>query len=291
MLGIVVGLLCLGLLLPRLMLLAGTIIMTPIHSVQVWFAETEQVIPALWREKVELQTRVNELENELRFATDSSLSMRLLSEENQLLRLLLGASTSPRTAAAVIARPGQLPYDILQIDQGSGSGIEVGAPVYSNDVQVIGLVSRVYARSAQVTLFTTPRFKTTAFLGSSGMLVTIEGIGGGVARVSVPQGVPLHINDTVHIPSIQPGVYGRISYIENEPTDPQQFGYITSDVPLQKLRYVGVGQANDIQTDVTSIETYIEEIQAQLLLPEINAIPTATSTEEVEIIVPVNEIQ
>jgi len=273
----VVAVLVVGFVVPRVVSFMGVVALYPFQMVQGWWQETSLAVPALWRDKVAMQEQIVNLQAELAAQTEPSLSLQILREDNQELRALLGATTTQRTAAVVTGRPGQLPYDVLQIDQGSAAGIATGDPVYNNAVQVIGLVSRVYPGSSLVTLLTSPEFTATAYMGETNLLVPLEGLGGGSARVAVPQGVPLQVGALVHLPSIQPGVFGRVSYVENEPTQPQQFGYITPEVALQHLRHVSVGKSVAVQTGETDVREYIQQIQTELLLPDL-LVPTSTAT-------------
>jgi hypothetical protein len=182
--------------------------------------------------------------------------------------MLLGAETSKRTAAVVIARPNELPYDLLQIDQGSRAGIQEDSLVYIGDDQLLGMVVSVQAQHSFVQPFTSPGIEMTGFISGPDVVAAIEGIGGGVARVRVPQGVPLNIGDLVYVPSIQPGLFGRIDYIENRPSQPEQFGYITLRVPLQGLYAVAVADQRVESIDVDTIELGKERIIAERLLRE-----------------------
>jgi len=154
----------------------------------------------------------------------------------------------------------------------------VGAPVYRNADEVIGMVSTVYPRSALVTLFSTPGFTAAAYIDETNLLVTVEGLGGGVTRVQVPQGVPLQVGALVYLPTIQPGVIGRISAIENEPTQPQQFGYLVSDTAFRQLRYVSVGEPTDVRSDVSAIEKYVATIREAVAVPAALEVATTTAT-------------
>lgn len=268
--------------LPRVFAVIGSVALYPVQQTQQWFTQSTMLFPAMLRDKVSLQQQVIELETELAQRRNASVSEQRLQNENTALRSLLSATASPRIAAGVVARPNQLPYDLMQIDQGSAAGIAVGAPVYSNSEQVIGVVSEVYQYSSLITLLSTPDFRTTAYVAESDILVPLEGLGGGIARVSIPQGIALSIDSVVYLPGIQPGVLGRIVYIENEPTQPQQFGYVSIGVDLQHVRFVSVGSATDIRTDEISVESYVADIQQQLLLPDI-LVPTSTPTSSIAV--------
>lgn len=263
------------------------VVLYPVQETKEWFSNTTMAVPALWRDKLELQEEIKRLEVALSQQANPSLSEKRLLDENNELRSLLSATTSRRIAAAVIARPDQLPYDVVQIDQGSDVGVAVGAPVYANQEEVIGVVSQTYANSALITLFSTPGFIGTGYVEGSNILAKVEGIGGGALRVSMPQGIPLQVGSLVHVPSIQPGVIGEIVSVENEPTQPQQFGYIVHTDALQQLRYVSVGEVVDIHADEVSVQQYIADINAVVEIPDVEvgtstATSTASSTDQID---------
>jgi hypothetical protein len=152
--------------------------------------------------------------------------------------------------------------------------------VYIGADSVIGLVSDVYPTHSFVTLFTTPGFLATVYLTGPDVTATLEGLGGGVARVKMPQGIAMQIGDLVHVPSVQPGLYGQIAWIESEPTQPEQFGYITPEIPIQSLYQVAVGSAADVTVDIAQLGEHIEKIKADALVVSgfVLASSTATST-------------
>ncbi len=231
-----------GMLLPRLFGWVGSVVLTPVHHINLWFKTSDQMIPVLLRDRSELLEEIKIIESELLEAQGHGLTISRLEDENSRLRGLLGVENEERIAARVVARPGDLPYDLIQIDQGSRSKISEQALVYAGKDKVIGIVSFVALDYSLVTLFTSPGAEMTAFISGPDVIATVEGVGGGVARVKVPQGIPLTVGNLVYVPSIQPGVFGRIDYIENRPSQPEQFGYITSQVSLQSLHEVAVSQ-------------------------------------------------
>lgn len=281
--------LIIGLLLPVIFTSVSRTIVQPFYATHTWLRESSATLPTYLRDKKELLDEVEDLKSKLATASASGVTQSRLYEENLWLRELLGAEPNSRIAAAVIARPNQLPYDFLQIDQGSENSIVLGAPVYVGADNVIGIVAHVGNKFSFVELFTTPGFEATAFVSGANIIATVEGYGGGVARVKVPQGVALTVGSVVHVPSIQPGVFGRIAYIENEPTQPEQYGYITLDKPINSLHYVAVGREPLTPGTADSINSEIESIVAALKIEGINTIitdgevPTTTaSSSEVE---------
>lgn len=279
---LVVAILLLGLVLPAIVTTVGRVVLYPVYAAQLWLEESSAALPTLWREKSDLREQIEQLESELALAASSNVTQQRLSEENNWLRALLSTERDDRIAAAVVARPNQLPYDFLQIDQGSDNGVTSGAPVYVGTDNVIGMVAHTAPRFSFVRLFTTPGFEATTFISGANVTATLEGYGGGVARVRVPQGIPLSIGNLVHVPSVQPGVYGRVEYIESEPTQPEQYGYITMNKPIASIHYVAVGRQaippatrEDVQLEITDI------IDRSLVVEGALTIPNASSTESV----------
>ena len=282
LLFVVVGLMIFAMIAPSVVRFVAGIVLYPVIQLENWFANSTQVLPTLWRDKIVMQSDIDRLEQELAVSKMVDLSQQRLFDENNRLRSLLRASTTQRIAAVVIGKPGELPYDLIQIDRGSSDGVEVGSPVFIGKDAVIGMVSTVQNNSSFVTLFTTPDFLTTVYLSGADVTAVLEGLGGGVARVKVPQGIVLRVDDLVHIPSIQPGVFGTIAWVESEPTQPEQFGYITPNIPISSLFQVAVGSPAVVSTDPEIAQTYIDDIQRDMLvIPQIlTATTTATSTEQ-----------
>ncbi len=52
----------------------------------------------------------------------------------------------------------------------------------------------------------------------------------------MPQGIPLEVGSKVIIPAFKSGVFGSISYVESVPSEPQQNGYVSMDIPLSSIR-------------------------------------------------------
>lgn len=263
---IVLVLLLIGIafILPTMVTMVSRVVLYPVVATQIWLRESTSSFPTYLRNKAALEDEIDRLQQELLLSRSTDATLQRLYEENNRLRQLLGDTGEDRIGAAVIARPSQLPYDFLQIDRGSEHGVLAGAPVYSGTDTVIGVVRQVDQQFSFVELFTTPGFTATAFVSDSNIVATLEGFGGGVARVRVPQGIPLRVGSLVYVPSIKPGVYGRLAYIESEPTQPEQYGYIVPDKAISSLQYVAVGRS------------VLEPPTAELIQSEVAAI-TATS--------------
>lgn len=276
--GISIIFIVIGLLLPSLFGLIGRIVLFPIHATNQWFAESSGVLPMYLKDQKELIDRIETLENELAIAASTDLTQQRLYEENIWFRELLGAEPKPRIAAAVIARPTELPYDLLQIDRGENDGVHVGAPVYIGADNVIGVIVTTAPNYAFAQLFTTPGFSATAFISGANVMTTLDGYGSGVARVRVPQGIPLAVGNLVHVPSLEPGVFGRIEYVENRPSQPEQYGYISMPKPVSGIHYVAVASETIGVLPAPIIEERVREIIKNSLLLDVSTFNLASTT-------------
>ena len=274
--------LIIGLFAPKMFSVVGQVVMAPFHATNTWLRESNSLVPTFIRERQDMLAEIETLENELLFAQRTDITKQRLFEENMRLRGLLNSTEENRIAAGVIARPDTLPYDYIQIDQGSNNGVEVGAPVFAGSDIVIGLVVYTASEYSFVSLFTTPGFNATVFVSGPDVVATMEGMGGGVARVRMPQGIAMNIGNLVYVPSIEPGVFGRISYLENEPTQPEQYGFISPDIAISSLHTVAVGTVSQISRSVEEIDEQIRsELLSTLVVPGVGldvSSSTATST-------------
>ena len=249
-LGIAASIIIFGLIFPWFISVVSSVVLYPFHATSTWIKTSDGMFPLYLRSRSELVREVEALRTELATTAGTQLSIRRLMEENIQLRGMANAAAvddDTRLVARVLARPGQLSYDLLQIDRGAKDGVKVGAPVYTGVDTVLGLVVQVYETYAFVDLFTSPGFESTAFIFGPNVFSPIEGIGGGVARVRLPQGVSIREGQLVILPGVSSGVYGEIARVENEPTQPEQYGYITPPVAINNLLYVSVGQ-NAVET-------------------------------------------
>ncbi len=238
--------------------MVASVILYPFHATTLWIKTSEGELPTYLRSKSELVAEVENLRVTAATGVGTQLSINRLLEENMQLRAMAKAGAAEnRLVARVLARPGQLAYDVLQIDKGTRDGVVLGAPVYTGLDSVVGMVVHVADTYAFVDLFTSPGFESTAFIFGPNVFSPIEGMGGGVARVKLPQGVPIREGQLVILPGVSSGIYGEIVAVQNEPTQPEQYGYITPPLAMNSLLYVSVGlqsiksrAAEEIQADI-----------------------------------------
>lgn len=257
-----------GWLLPWFVSKVSTIILYPFHTTTAWVKNSDGIVPSYLRSRAELVSELESLRSKVTTETGTQLSINRLLEENMQLRALSNVSTSSeRLVARVIARPNSLAYDLMQIDRGSEHGVTVGVPVYSGLDSVVGVVVEVSAKYSFVELFTTPGFESTAYIIGPNVFSNLEGVGGGVARVRLPQGVPLDVGQLVLLPGVSNGVYGEIVSVENHPTQPEQYGYVTPPVAINNIFYVSIDtEAVQPKTEYAIEESIKNTLQQKLLL-------------------------
>ncbi|KXJ97826.1 MAG: rod shape-determining protein MreC [Parcubacteria bacterium OLB19] len=246
------------------------VVLYPFHATTAWVKNSDGVFPTYLRSRAELVNELETLRAELVTETGTQLSIDRLLEENMQLRALANvSSSSDRLVARVIARPNSLAYDLMQIDRGSDHGVSVGVPVYSGLDSVIGVVAEVSSKYAFVELFTTPGFESTAYVIGPNVFSTLEGMGGGVARVKLPQGVPLTVGQLVLLPGVSNGVYGEIISVENHPTQPEQYGYVTPPTAMNSIFYVSIDiEAVEPKTEYDIEETIKNAIRQKMLMSD-----------------------
>jgi cell shape-determining protein MreC len=268
--------------LPHVATFLGGVVLYPVHHTLTWWRTSTAFVPTLFRDRAALETEIATLTQAVAMASHSELTLQNLIAENQQLRSLLNSTSTDRIAAGVLARPPTLPYDFIQIDRGSAAGIQVGAPVFSDAHTVIGYVTFAAHDYALVELFTSPGFEVTAFVQGPNVVAVLEGLGGGVARVRLPQGIALEDGNIVRLLGLESALFGDVIKVENAATQPEQFGYVAPRIPLQSLFMIAVGGEVIRAPDRTAIaESMRTLIQSQLRITDIEA-PTSTATTSFE---------
>lgn len=191
--------------------------------------------------------------------------LNYLRAENAELHRQLADNAEERIVAGVIGRPTSLPYDVLVIDRGEKDGVVKDAPVFAGSSQVIGFVAQSYPESAVVALVTTPNLTSTVYVYGPNIYTTAIGLGGGVFRIHVPQGVDIKEGDMVVIPSLSGGIYGSITAVDSIPSRPEQYGYVTSETPISSLRYVSVGKRPLSVISFDEAKAVVDTIRKDLL--------------------------
>jgi len=257
---ILIGTIILGLFFPWLISRVSAFVLYPFHVTSTWVKSSDGPLPLYLRSRAALVSEVEAVRKEQASQTGTQLSIQRLLEENMQLRALTKSGPiGERLIARVLDRPNILPNDLLQIDQGSNQGVVVGAPVYNGIDGVLGLVIHVTGKYSFVDLFTSPGFLSTAYILGPNVFAPIEGVGGGIARVKLPQGVGIRVGQLVILPSISSAIYGEIVSVQNEPTQPEQYGYIAPSQAINSLLYVTVGLESILSRDIVTFESEMRE--------------------------------
>jgi cell shape-determining protein MreC len=102
----------------------------------------------------------------------------------------------------------------------------------------IGEVTRVFARSAVVSLFSTPDTELSVSIGTSSVPAIARGAGGGNYRVTLPKSAEVNIGDAVEIPALAPTFAGVVDAIDRPEGSSLQTIFIKLPFNLFTIRWV-----------------------------------------------------
>jgi cell shape-determining protein MreC len=241
------------------------------------------------RGREELLNEIRDLEQEILAREGMHNTLSSLVVENETLRSLMSASSSELIGAGVIARPPHTPYDVMLIDRGEKDGILEDAPVYYGQGRVLGYVETVYSDHSLVIPISSPNIETSVYIFGPDIFVTAHGEGGGVVRLSIPQGVDVGVGDLVVAPSLEQSIVGDIERVESNPTEPEQHAYLTYEVPINSIRIVGVGTRaledisyDEAEASVSETKNSFLKFEVPEVIPKVE-IETSTNEESVEL--------
>ena len=212
---------------------------SPLYTLRTWFLTSQATLPSYIRDRNTLLQQIEQLTQERDKASYDKARLAILESDNATLRRLRDIPGKERIIADVVVRPNETPYDTLVVHKGSDDGVKEGALVYA-DLSVVGQVVRVFGQSSLVMLFTTPDVESPVYLYGPNIFAHAYGMGGGVLRVSVPQGVVVAVGNPVSVPMTNSGIYGTVAYIESNASNPEQYAYVTQEPILQSLRFVAI---------------------------------------------------
>lgn len=250
----------------------------PIHSIRHYIQTSSDTIPVYLRDRGALLAEIQSLEQQVVSQQGLRNILTALEEDNRALRALSDSTEVPRVSAGIIARPPYSPYDTIIIDKGAEQGIVSSAPVYYGSGYALGYVRSVYARHALVTLFSSPNVETSVYIYGPDIFTTAYGEGGGIIRLSVPQGVHVTEGDVVALPSLDRGILGTVSSVVSVSTEPEQRAYVRLEVPLQSLRVVAVSAEPHAPVSFDDARKSVAELEDELFSVEIPPDFTGTST-------------
>lgn len=175
--------------------------------------------------------------------TSADLSaLKIIQKENEDLKALLGRADIKKNAvlAAVLAKPGVSPFDVIIIDAGLDKGVRAGNKVFYEGSAVIGEVEEAREKSSKVKIYSSPGEKFIALVGDKSAQAEAEGLGGGNFSARLPRGVEIKEGDAAVIPSISVSVFGFVRKIELNPSDSFQKIFFKIPANLSELKWVMV---------------------------------------------------
>ncbi|MBI2673710.1 MAG: rod shape-determining protein MreC [Candidatus Zambryskibacteria bacterium] len=187
---------------------------------------------SLVEENARLKEQLSSLESEM-FALSAG---RI--RESELLELIGRKGSSPGIIATVLTRPPQTPYDVIVIDAGSSESVAVGAEVSLPEGPLLGMVSQVFSKSAQVKLFSANGEKTNAVLERNNAPINLVGAGGGNFEFSVPRDIAVEKGDRILSADIRARHLATVGEIQIQPTDSFKEVLAKSPANIFTLRFV-----------------------------------------------------
>lgn len=162
------------------------------------------------------------------------------ANQMNLLHTFGRATTTPGILASVLVRPPQTPYDMLVIDVGAKSGVEVGNAVSLPEGPSVGVVTEVMNSSSRVALYSRAGEKTNVILERHGVPAVLVGRGGGGFEIVVPRETEVEVGDRILSSSISGGLVGIVEEIDVSPTDSFKKILVSGVAHPNTLRYVTV---------------------------------------------------
>ncbi len=201
-------------------------------------------------ENSESLDQIDELQRQLQHLSVDYVQLHALKEENEVLKRKLGFVEQQgyeAVVANVISRSVQPERSFFMIDRGSKNGLEIGMAVIFGDGIYIGKITKIYERTAIVTLTTDPSSRVAiSLVGQNRLIGLVEGRGNGTALATlIPQEENIKVNDVLVTSGteekIPPNlVVGLINQIYVESTDPFKEANIEPVVQTAYLNIVAV---------------------------------------------------
>lgn len=187
------------------------------------------------------------LENEKIKEENSNLKIRMidyqiLKDENNKLKELLGRIPSKHNfiLGSILSKPNNSPYDTLVIDIGENDDIQEGLMVYINGNVPIGIIDKVYPKTALVLLYSNPGKVTDGVIEGSNINVSLTGRGGGNFEMSIPFEIVVSNGTMITLPDIESEVLAIVEEDISNPTDPIKKIILRSPVNIQNEKWVEV---------------------------------------------------
>lgn len=139
-------------------------------------------------DKNDLLNENRELKERIKNLQATTFEREALKKDNQELRDLLNMKPMEDTyLSRVLARPPQVPYDVLIIDGGKDRDFSKGDKVFYGESLLLGELEEVYGKTSRVVLYSSAGRETKVFVDNQDDILTAYGKGGGQFFLEVPR--------------------------------------------------------------------------------------------------------
>ena len=142
--------------------------------------------------------------------------------------------------ATVLTRPPQTHYDVITIDVGSNESILIGSKISMPEGPLVGTVSAVFSKSAQVKLFSSSGEETNAVLERNNVPITLVGLGGGNFRFELPRDIVIEVGDRILSSDVGMRHLATVGEVNIRPTDSFKEILAKSPINIFTLRFIFV---------------------------------------------------
>ncbi len=255
-------------------------ILSPLHALKIAVVEFASPLSSFFSSRRALESEIATLKESLKNSEYDAARLSVLEKDTAFLQNEQSGEKN-RIVARVVRHPNETPYDTLLLDKVSAEGVQERSFVYANRV-AIGSVARVFLKSSLVVLFSTPDIETPVYVYGPDVFARAYGVGGGVLRVSVPQGIQLSVGDVVVTPFGSENIYGTIAYIESSPSNPEQFGFVVQNEALSGLQMVAIEKESAPALSYEEAVMVVDEVRTQFATSTLGMLmtdlPLASST-------------
>lgn len=163
-----------------------------------------------------------------------------LRKENDNLKQALGRTNEyTYTLSRILSAPPISPYDTLLIDAGTEENVFVGMQAFSQGDFKVGEVTRVWGKTALVSLYSSPETQLSVSIGGTSTIpATAVGVGGGNLRVILPRGVDVQVGAIVAIPAISSSYAGVVDAIDRPEGSSLEAIYIRLPFDIYKEKWL-----------------------------------------------------
>ncbi len=140
--------------------------------------------------------------------------------------------------AKILSKVGFSPYDTMIIDAGGNAGIKTGDKVSADEDIILGFVSKTYAKTAMVTLYSSPGQETPVLIGKHSVQAVAVGKGGGNFEIKLPRNASIAVGDNVSAATSSPALIGSVEYIAVSATDSFERAVLRSAADINNLSFL-----------------------------------------------------